>query len=540
MASVVVKREQLDVKLTDSSPQGNKQQQKQQQHHSHEIVKLEKIDIKSEEPSDKVKIKEEYQKDNKKTSDLQESLIQDNIFLQKQLNINSLQQVTKPIIKRRRKPKLKYRPPNGTVLNLNDIDLVEDLNVQDESNRHIRLNDLSFLHHAFKHSQKMVVVMGAGVSVASGIPDFRSSNGLFHNMSSSSSSSSSTKGSGKQLFDYNLFRSKELISKFHNMIKNLYSMSLNCKPTNFHHYLDAISQDDRLLRLYTQNIDCLESQLPNLQTITPLNANTVSSINTNSKIKNYPTTIQVHGNVQLLSCSKCQFITEMDPKYFDNLTHTDEVHPSCPECTDLNYVREIAGKRKQVVGILRPRIVLYNEFHPDGEIIGEISTFDLKKRPDCLIVVGTTLKIPGIRRLVKEMARVVHSNNGYVIWINIDEPSMSIVDYVEFFDLIVVGDCQKIPDLVNKYENEILNKPKAKKPTKSQKKPAKSSPKAASTTSAKSTSKSPKSSSKIAKSVKSAKSSTLASSRSPVSSMKKKAELDIKLPAKKRKLIPKK
>ncbi|GMG21463.1 unnamed protein product [[Candida] boidinii] len=117
---------------------------------------------------------------------------------------------------------------------------------------------------------------------------------------------------------------------------------------------------------------------------------------------------------------------------------------------------------------------------------------------------------------------------------------MSIVDYVEFFDLIVVGDCQKIPDLVNKYENEILNKPKAKKPTKSQKKPAKSSPKAASTTSAKSTSKSPKSSSKIAKSVKSAKSSTLASSRSPVSSMKKKAELDIKLPAKKRKLIPKK
>ncbi|GMF12424.1 unnamed protein product [[Candida] boidinii] len=239
MASVVVKREQLDVKLTDSSPHGNKQQQKQQQHHSHEIVKLEKIDIKPEEPSDKVKIKEEYQKDNKKTSDLQESLIQGNIFLQKQLNINSLQQVTKPIIKRRRKPKLKYRPPNGTVLNLNDIDLVEDLNVQDELNRHIRLNDLSFLHHAFKHSQKMVVVMGAGVSVASGIPDFRSSNGLFHNMSSSASSSSSSssslssKGSGKQLFDYNLFRSKELISKFHNMIKNLYSMSLNFTITKF-------------------------------------------------------------------------------------------------------------------------------------------------------------------------------------------------------------------------------------------------------------------------------------------------------------------
>ena len=62
------------------------------------------------------------------------------------------------------------------------------------------------------------------------------------------------------------------------------------------------------------------------------------------------------------------------------------------------------------------------------------------------------MKIPGVRRLVKEMAKVVHANNGYVIWINIDEPPQSVIDYVEYFDLVVVGDCQLIPGLVRLFD----------------------------------------------------------------------------------------
>ncbi|GME90107.1 unnamed protein product [Ambrosiozyma monospora] len=77
-----------------------------------------------------------------------------------------------------RKPKLKYRPPNGTVLNINDLDVSQNLEDQ------LEIGDLSFLHYALTYSKKMVVITGAGISVGSGIPDFRSSNGLFNDLAS--------------------------------------------------------------------------------------------------------------------------------------------------------------------------------------------------------------------------------------------------------------------------------------------------------------------------------------------------------------------
>lgn len=330
-----------------------------------------------------------------------------------------------------RKPKLKFRPPNGTVLNLNDIDFTTPIEDQ------INLEDLYFLHYALTFAKKSVVITGAGISVNSGIPDFRSSNGLFQGLKSKST------GSGKNLFDYNVFRDHESIEKFEKMIEKLYNLSTVSKPSPFHLMINDISKQNRLLRLYTQNIDCLETQLPNLQTETPLTFN-------KSRI---PKTVQLHGNIKLLNCSKCNYITELNEKYFSNSTvGQNRLIKSCPSCEELNLVRKIAGKRIQTNGILRPRIVLYNEFHPDGEIIGSITENDLKSKPDCLIITGTTLKIPGVRRLVKEMAKIVHANKGYVIWINIDEPSQNIIDYVEYFDLIIVGDCQLTPGLVKYYD----------------------------------------------------------------------------------------
>ncbi|GME83216.1 unnamed protein product [Ambrosiozyma monospora] len=222
--------------------------------------------------------------------------------------------------------------------------------------------------------------------------------------------------------------------------------------------INSISEQGRLQRLYTQNIDCLEIQLPYLQTEIPLTFK-----------QPYPKTIQLHGNVNLLSCSKCSYIRELDDDYLKSKQFGERtLIRTCPECEEMNQVRKIAGKRQQSSGILRPRIVLYNEFHPDGEVIGNITESDLKSKPDCLIISGTTLKIPGVRRLVKEMAKVVHSRNGYIIWVNLDEPSQTIVDYVEYFDLIVVGDCQLVPGLVSLYDLTVVNAPKKKKRAKKQ------------------------------------------------------------------------
>lgn len=339
--------------------------------------------------------------------------------------------------KAKRKPKLKYRPPNGTVLNISTFD--EDVPIIEQDDD-IDYQDVGFLHYAIKHSKKVTVVTGAGISVASGIPDFRSSNGLFQGLKTATSSGST----GKALFDSSVYRDEESTAKFHAMIRQLHRLTEESEATEFHHMLNNISEDGRLLRLYTQNIDCLEANLPNLQTTVPIKSKPP-----------YPPTIQLHGTIKYMYCSKCRWNSQIQPEIFD----TDQA-PACPECTELDEIRAIAGKRSQGIGCLRPRIVLYNEFHPDGEHIGQVSTLDLKSKPDCLIIAGTSLKIPGVRKLVRELARAVHAAKGCVIWVNTDEPSISIVDFVEYIDLIVVGDCQDIPKIVDSYEHSKQKKPK--------------------------------------------------------------------------------
>lgn len=57
---------------------------------------------------------------------------------------------------------------------------------------------------------------------------------------------------------------------------------------------------------------------------------------------------------------------------------------------------------------MKPDVVLYGEAHPEGERVGEITRRDLMgPRPDLLLVVGTSLKVPGTKLLVRELAKVI-------------------------------------------------------------------------------------------------------------------------------------
>lgn len=53
--------------------------------------------------------------------------------------------------------------------------------------------------------------------------------------------------------------------------------------------------------------------------------------------------------------------------------------------------------------------MLYDEPHPLGDDIGAIETKDLNRKPDLLIIMGTSLKVHGLRKLVKEFASAVHA-----------------------------------------------------------------------------------------------------------------------------------
>ncbi|KAF3905494.1 hypothetical protein ABW20_dc0108810 [Dactylellina cionopaga] len=277
--------------------------------------------------------------------------------------------------------------------------------------------------------KKIIVIAGAGISVRAGIPDFRSSNGLF----ASVKSDYKLKASGKQLFDASVYKDDKSTSDFHDMVRNLHAMSDGAQPTAFHHLLASLATSGRLLRLYTQNVDCIETSLSPLTTKTPLNNKGP-----------WPKTVQLHGGLDKMTCSKCRVIKDFTPEIF-----VGPKPPDCLDCVDWEAARDASGKRSQGIGKLRPRIVLYNEHNPDEDAIGAVSTADLKARPDCLIVVGTSLKIPGVQRLVREWCASIRDfRGGKTVWINRDDPPAT-GQLKGLFDLILKGDCETLAKISN-------------------------------------------------------------------------------------------
>ncbi|UNI14761.1 hypothetical protein JDV02_001359 [Purpureocillium takamizusanense] len=291
---------------------------------------------------------------------------------------------------------------------------------------------------ALRKKKKVVVIAGAGISVSAGIPDFRSSTGLF----ATARSQHKLKASGKHLFDASVYKHDSSTQSFHTMVREMAGMVKDAKPTPFHHLLASLAKEGRLLRLYSQNIDCIDTSMPPLHTSVPLEPKGP-----------WPKTVQLHGGLEKMVCTKCG-----DLKPFNGDVFSGPEAPLCAMCKEQDEVRTThAGKRSHGIGRLRPRFVLYNEFNPDEEAIGNVARADLKARPDAVIVVGTTLKVPGTRRLVKEMCQVARGRkDGFTAWVNID-PEPKGVEFKDCWDMIVRSKCDDVARLASlpPYDCEI-------------------------------------------------------------------------------------
>ena len=123
-------------------------------------------------------------------------------------------------------------------------------------------------------------------------------------------------------------------------------------------------------------------------------------------------------------------------------------------------MREARGKRSLKIGTLLPNIVLYNDpsLHPSTYDITTLISADLGRRPDLLLIFGTSLKVFGIKKLVRDFARIVHANKGSVILIN--KGTLPASEWNGIIDYWVEGDCDewvrdlktRIPDLWMKQE----------------------------------------------------------------------------------------
>ena len=58
--------------------------------------------------------------------------------------------------------------------------------------------------------------------------------------------------------------------------------------------------------------------------------------------------------------------------------------------------------------------------------------FDLFRKPDLLLIMGTSLKVHGLKRVVREFAKAVHAKKGgLVVFINLTPPSKEWEDVID-------------------------------------------------------------------------------------------------------------
>ncbi|WVW85758.1 hypothetical protein I302_107796 [Kwoniella bestiolae CBS 10118] len=319
-------------------------------------------------------------------------------------------------------------------------------------------NDLKNVVRCLRGSKRIVVVTGAGISTGADIPDFRSSTGLFNG-------DRAQVGRTKDLFNVKCLSSPSLLADHHALITSLASLSISANPTPFHSFLSSLSSSGRLLRCYTQNIDGLESKV-GLKIGIPPAPTAKSRARPKSRSKTTtaddlidlqltttpllesepePEVIPLHGSIHTLSCTLCRATFPILP----HLPLSPLAIP-CPTCELTSTIREALSERRRKQGFLRSDVILYGEEHPQGESIGSTMEKDLKN-VDCLVVVGTSLNIPGVKRLVKEMSGAVHHRSkgkggGKVTLINDEYPRTfpsSIEGGKGIFDYWIESDIQR-------------------------------------------------------------------------------------------------
>jgi len=121
---------------------------------------------------------------------------------------------------------------------------------------------------------------------------------------------------------------------------------------------------------------------------------------------------------------------------------------SCVAESLVAEARVARSARALKIGTLRPAIVLYDEPHPLGDDIGTIQTIDIARKPDMLIIMGTSLKVHGLKKLVKDFAKVVHATGtgttpngtpkvqkswqGKVVFVNKTPPGSEWSDIIDY------------------------------------------------------------------------------------------------------------
>lgn len=203
-------------------------------------------------------------------------------------------------------------------------------------------NKILKLTETIKLSKRIVFFGGAGVSTESGIPDFRSSTGIY-------SGNLKTPQSPEVMLSHNYFMSNT--AEFFDFYKNQ-MLFPNAKPNNAHIALKELENQGKLIAVITQNIDGLHYAA-------------------GSK-----TVYELHGSCMRNTCMSC------NESYGLDFIQQSKGIPRCSKCD----------------GIIKPDVVLYGEGLNQDVIEGSI---DAIQKADTLIVGGTSLEVNPASSLIE-------------------------------------------------------------------------------------------------------------------------------------------
>ncbi|KAF2445343.1 putative SIR2 family histone deacetylase [Karstenula rhodostoma CBS 690.94] len=190
-------------------------------------------------------------------------------------------------------------------------------------------------------ARRIVVMTGAGISTSAGIPDFRSPDtGLYANLARLNLPYA------EAVFDIEYFRGNPL--PFYALAQELYPGKY--RPTITHSFIHLLHQKGLLLKLFTQNIDCLEREagVPG------------------HKI------VEAHGSFASQSCIDCK---APYPEDLMKKAIKEEIVPKC--------------LRKRCDGLVKPDIVFFGEQMPADFFHNR----SLPGDADLCIVMGTSLSV---------------------------------------------------------------------------------------------------------------------------------------------------
>jgi NAD+-dependent protein deacetylase SIR2 len=235
---------------------------------------------------------------------------------------------------------------------------------------------------------KILVIVGAGISTSLGIPDFRSAGGIYDRLEKYNLSDP------QEMFDIELFRSDPSI--FYDFARELIPDIKGYTAT--HAFLRLLQDQERLLRIYSQNIDDIES----------------SAGIRSEKL------VQCHGSFRTASCLTCG--NKVEGESIFPAVRRGEV-PRCQVCNISPSTTSLDSKSKQkkadyeesddddeeeIQGLMKPDITFFGEQLPTTFRDSIISD---RLECDMLLCIGTSLRVAPVAEIPNLVPRHIPQVN---------------------------------------------------------------------------------------------------------------------------------